>query len=85
MDTLDNGKPVQYRPTELKRGFRNIIQAIEHGWQVYKLTPPQRRGYRWQIQWILYYLKQEKKSSTKDGSIGFFRFLEKPILSGINA
>lgn len=75
-DTLDNAKPVQYTPTELKRGFRNIIQAICQGTQVYRLTPTQRQGYCRQVQWILYYLKQGKKEESQgwmDWVLSFFR------------
>lgn len=55
-DTLDVVK--DYTPTELKRGFRNIMDAIQKGKMVYSLTPTQQVGYHRQVQWILYYLKQ---------------------------
>jgi|GEM_PF-4530057 hypothetical protein len=58
MDTLDNA-PRHYSPEELKQGFRNIIQALNTGRYIYTLTPEQVMGYRRQVEWILYYLKQK--------------------------
>lgn len=60
-DTLDAAKPMDYTPADLKKGLRNIVQAIQEGTMVYSLTPMQQVGYHRQVQWILYYLKQNNE------------------------
>lgn len=61
LETLDAVKPALRTPSDIEEGLRNIIEALEEGFQVYQLEPKEVEGYRLQVQWIIHLLKMDLK------------------------